>query len=191
MPRVACDHCRVEMYRSPSTVRSKMFCSNACRGAFQKAIPDTERFWAKVPQKRGDGCWIWTGTLGSDGYGRFGGSAGGDVYAHRFSYLIHKGPIAKGLSVMHSCDRPACCNPAHLSLGTQKDNMADAAAKKRTTHGERNRSAKLTEAQVREIPATYSRPSFGKSNAYELAENYGVSHTAILAVVSRHTWRHV
>lgn len=51
--------------------------------------------------------------------------------AHRFSYELATGEDITGLFVLHSCDNPPCCNPAHLRVGTQKDNMADARAKGR------------------------------------------------------------
>ena len=38
---------------------------------------------------------------------------------------MYKGPIAKGYYVCHTCDVPKCVNPAHLFLGTQKDNIKD------------------------------------------------------------------
>lgn len=53
------------------------------------------------------------------------------VRAHRYSYELHYGPIGPGLIVRHECDNPRCCNPLHLSAGTQKDNMNDAAVRYR------------------------------------------------------------
>jgi len=83
---------------------------------------------------KSEGCWEWQGTK-SRGYGCFHAFLDGKrrtVKAHRGSFSIHNGvEIPEGLDVMHSCDNPGCVNPSHLSLGTRKDNMQDAASKGR------------------------------------------------------------
>ena len=44
---------------------------------------------------------------------------------HRYSYTLFKGDIPEDLVIRHTCDNPACINPDHLILGTQKDNVQD------------------------------------------------------------------
>lgn len=89
------------------------------------------RFWLKVDRRNDEDCWPWRAGCFHSGYGAFfwpGHRPGG---AHRFSYELHVGPIPKGMVIMHKCDNRPCVNPAHLRLGTQKDNIMDAVDKGR------------------------------------------------------------
>lgn len=51
--------------------------------------------------------------------------------AHKLSFFLHNGHIDHALDVMHSCDYPPYCNPAHLSQGTRKQNIRDAIKRRR------------------------------------------------------------
>lgn len=55
----------------------------------------------------------------------------GHERAHRAAWVEASGPIPLGILVCHRCDNPPCCNPAHLFLGTQSDNIKDGYAKGR------------------------------------------------------------
>lgn len=71
------------------------------------------------------GCWTWLGAKDRDGYGQFRYTPKFQGKAHRFAYEVFRGPITKGLSVLHTCDNPSCVNPSHLYVGTNSDNMQD------------------------------------------------------------------
>jgi hypothetical protein len=93
-------------------------------------IAEAARFWSKVEVGSPDACWPFKDRLSSLGYGQIR-HAGKRVMAHRIAYMDSVGPIANGLVVRHRCDNSMCCNPAHLQLGTQKDNVHDAISRGR------------------------------------------------------------
>lgn len=101
---------------------------------FRNHCPATpeQRFWARV--HKGERCWIWTGAKHIRGYGA-SAVIMGDTRAHRISWLLTRGPIPRGLGVLHKCDTPLCVNPDHLYLGDQKQNVADAVSRGRMTSG--------------------------------------------------------
>lgn len=137
-----------------------------------------ERFWSKVAIGGPDDCWLWTACKNKDGYGSFGwGGKGSTVLAHRFAWmlerdLIHAG-VPDGMYVLHSCDTPSCVNPAHLWLGTQKDNVADCTKKGRRAQV---RYKKLSQEQREEIKRLYAT---GLYTLAELGRRYGVSYVSI------------
>jgi len=94
-----------------------------------------ERFWARVKKGKPDECWEWTASKNPKGYGWFRpGSKGCPFHAHRIAWRIANGPVPVGLCVLHRCDNPPCCNPHHLFLGTQLDNVRDKVQKGRAGH---------------------------------------------------------
>lgn len=107
-----------------------------------------QRFNAKV--QKTDTCWLWAAATNSVGYGqlRVEGKA---LYAHRMSYLMHKGPIPTGQILRHTCDIPHCVNPEHLIVGTHKDNTEDARDRNRFGAQRKAGNSKLTWEAVREI----------------------------------------
>jgi hypothetical protein len=98
------------------------------------ALTAEQRFWASVNKEPGQGpageCWGWSGGRSGSGYGSFG-LGKSSMGAHKFSYELHNLPVPIGLVVRHSCDNRLCVNPAHLSVGTYKDNTRDMAERGR------------------------------------------------------------
>ena len=142
------------------------------------------RLWAKV--KFGEGCWEWQAALTNDGYGSIGVATSRAELAHRVVWRLIRGAIPEGMCVCHHCDNPACVRPSHLFLGTQADNMRDAAEKGRMADnsGENNPNAKLSEKDVLAIRKAYA-------NGYlqvNLARRYGVTPTNIGSIVRGQTW---
>lgn len=103
--------------------------------AFRRERDPARRFWARV-DKRPDGCWLWTGALTEDGYGRFSVSKTVEFKAHRWAYEAVSGPIPAGMQLDHVCHtRDAdcvgsrlcphrrCVNPTHLEVVTPRENV--------------------------------------------------------------------
>lgn len=141
------------------------------------------------------GCWIWMGanTGGKFSYGIV--SIKGKVMrAHRASFETYKGPIPKNMCVCHTCDIPECCNPAHLFLGSKKDNTQDMLAKKRSRHllympkGEQHYRTKLTAANVIAIRKLYAE---GKHSQSQIGKRFNLSQPAIFKILRRQRWGHV
>jgi len=80
--------------------------------------------WRERIEKQPGGCWLWTGSINKDGYGQVRIDKQ-TLKVHRLAWEEVNGPIPDGLRVCHHCDVPACCNPAHLFIGTQRDNVTD------------------------------------------------------------------
>lgn len=131
------------------------------------------------------GCWLWTGSTTEDGHGRawFNGK---QPPAHRVSWMMHKGPIPDGQQVLHKCDVACCVNPAHLYLGTDKDNVRDRVVRGRSApvDHEHAPNAKLTQAQVDRIRAMRQQ---GATQA-ALSEHFGISRSQVGNIVNRRQW---
>lgn len=122
-----------------------------------------KRFWEKVDRRSADECWLWRACLftSSGGYGRFV-LRGRNVLAHRVAWELERGAAPSGLGVLHTCEGRypdgdityrKCVNPAHLKLGTPKDNADDRVrtgrARKNQPRGDRHWSRVQPERMAR------------------------------------------
>lgn len=134
------------------------------------------------------GCWLWHGPALRRGYGRIRVS-GRNLLAHRLAYELHCEPVPAGMNVLHKCDTPSCVNPAHLFVGTQRDNVHDMRAKHRGSllsasdgggkagpESQRWRKGKLSDEAVAEIRASNG------CTQQQLADRYGVTQSIISKV---------
>ncbi len=174
---------------------------------------DEERFWPKIDRNgptqdhMDTPCWVWTACKNRAGYGAFKAQKK-QFRAHRVIYTLIRGPIphdgsAHGICVCHRCDVRECCNPDHLFLGTNEDNVHDMYIKGRqpkgykngahtkpecVLRGEANGHARLTTNQILEIRALYASGCFTHA---VLAARFNVSPVHIGNIINRKKWAHI
>jgi hypothetical protein len=88
----------------------------------------------------------------------------------------------------HTCDVPACINPDHILLGTQRDNIRDAVARSRVRHGSLHPCAKLVEKDVLKIRKLVA---VGRLQKQKIAEQFGISTGTLTAIIQRRTWNRI
>jgi hypothetical protein len=148
-----------------------------------KAIPLDSLIHVRGPED----CWEWTGAVNRDGYGRYNMDGRGHM-AHRLAWVAAGNELPPGMVLMHSCDNPPCCNPAHLSVGTSAENTADKVRKDRHAKGEGIAASILTAEQVIEIRSRYQ---FRRMTYKMLASEYRVCKDTIQKAVRGIYWRHL
>lgn len=158
-------------------------------------------FESLIPKGSPEECWPWQGRImPKRGYGTFCITGFGEVGAHRLAYKVALGIDPKELWVLHKCDNPPCCNPAHLFLGTYQDNVDDMVEKKRHMHGDSHylrknprlgqfsSHAALKDSQVLEIKRLYSARQYTQE---KLGEMFGVSEACIQKIVNGKNYAHL
>lgn len=155
-------------------------------------------FWEKV--NKTDACWLWTASVGWNGYGMFGRPT---RRAHLVAIALAGVEVPEGYLGCHKCNTPRCVryHPDHVYIGTASQNMQDRKAsgfKPTIPHvpGELNGASKLTEEKVREILKRYNDGKTRRAQKLtglkvSLAKEFGVSFTQIKRIVYGQAWRHL
>lgn len=161
--------------------------------AAQMTEQQKRAFWDKVNIRQdAKQCWEWTGAKKPKGYGNVRINKRYTT-AHRVAWeLANNMDIPEGMLVMHLCDNPQCCNPAHLVLGTLKNNTADMLLKGRVNRvpiavGERHGNAKMKNADIQTIMNMLAR---GDSQS-TIAKRFNVVQTTISKIKLKKSWRHI
>lgn len=148
---------------------------------------EEERFWSKVDRSGGpSACWPWLCGRDKDGYGKFWMRNGRTIRAHRYAVRLLEPGNSKERVGKHSCDHPWCCNPAHVSVGSQAQNQAEKAKRGRSLQGTKHHQAKIDEETALLIKRRYRAGDRCVDIARDLGLRKGHVH-----MVARHTWRHL
>lgn len=176
-------------------------------------------FLERVERHGPDECWPWKGGKHENGYGYFRLGKKHMHKAHRVAYAFAHGFTPGDLFVLHKCDNPPCCNPAHLWLGTNLDNIADRDRKGRQAKGDRHNSRLRPESLARgerngahthpekiagrgeknrhaklteaEVREIYRLRTSGNFSRIKVAIQFGVSESQVKNIVSGKAWKHL
>lgn len=146
-------------------------------------------FWARVDRSSGrDACWPWIGCIANTGYGaltwRNPDGALVNRSSHSLAWELTTGDAPKKRSrilLRHSCHNRPCCNPAHLSEGTDQDNADDSAKAGRVPTGDERWNAVLSPEEAMAIQAS---PETGVA----LAQRLGISNATVSQVRNNKHW---
>jgi hypothetical protein len=127
------------------------------------------------------GCHEWTGSKTNRKYGIIT-IAGVNILAHRAMHAFSGGP-ADAQVVMHTCDNPSCCNPAHLRSGTYEENMQDMVAKGRGALF--NRGTHLRNRELHPRCRRIKTPLGEFASAALAAEHVGLHYKTVLRLAEK------
>lgn len=115
--------------RRPGTTIDRLMARVDKNGPLHPTKPEKGQCWISGHRKVGNGY--------PQIYSHRPDGTKSQQYTHRVMWEHLNGPIPSDMVVMHTCDNRACCNPHHLELGTQADNVRDMMKKDRARLGTR------------------------------------------------------
>lgn len=154
-----------------------------------------DKFWREVLKTTNiEECWIWIGFKDKRGYGRASfrvDKKRTTIRAPRLAYYLHYKIGVESSIILHKCDNPSCCNPYHLSLGTNKENSVDMIAKGRGLNqfadGEKHPNSKLTVEIVQKLKEAYASGTTQK----QLSIDYNIDPSAISRAINGKRWKSI
>jgi hypothetical protein len=180
---ISCHCCGLEFVPRSSQSR---YCGEKCKRADVGVISAAqfEAIIESVEMVTESGCWIYMGSLDDGGYGVIYPKHGQAKKAHRAMYEHLYGAIPDGMKACHRCDTPSCCNPSHIFIGTQAENVYDAAAKKRmrAPSGDMSPHAKLDWETVRRIRSS-------NKTAYWWSKELHMAKSTIAKIIEGRSWK--
>lgn len=132
-------------------------------------------------------CWIWTGAKkGGYGYIKYKGKT---LAMHRYMFEKYNHEIPKNMNICHKCDNPACVNPKHLWLGTQKDNIRDMFSKKRNNNknGVNHERTKITEEEAIQIKKHYKKGI----KPTTICRLMNLPYSTVYKICINENWKHI
>lgn len=138
----------------------------------------TVRLFAEKVSATPDGCWVWTASIGTHGYGNFNITEHGEkksIEAHIYATRLCLPYDQASLDRYHLCENKRCVNPSHLTLVTKSQHM------------------RLT---PRLVPGAYSKAKthclqgheFNKANTY--IDRRGSRHCRMCKLLRKRDYRH-
>lgn len=126
------------------------------------------------------GCWVWGGQIHRSGYGQMSWHDF-PVYIHRLAWALWRGPIPRGLFVLHHCDNRPCFRPDddHLFLGTQRDNVDDMITKGRERHPPRFGVDNVKTKDAIEVVERAKKMHAEGTSQRDIAEQLAVSQSTV------------
>ena len=138
---------------------------------------------AKIIPEPMSGCYLWVGSLTSQGYGGIV-RKGKLLQAHRVVYEFECGPIPEGAMICHHCDNRICVNPDHLYVGDAQSNNDDMnrRGRNKSPKGSEHHNARLTAAQATEI-------FYATGSLQSIADRYGIHEMSVYRIKHGCRWK--